>query len=487
MLCVIDAVQSLFHLTVMLSPLRFVLSLMAVTMAVNQIAVVVLTIMIWTGVLPMTRGQSANNTQRTRRQALGPRNGYFSCCTEACSSGGTCCDGSDTCAPPGISPCPYNYCGYGHYPVTEAQALVWNSDHSCDFTVQFRSSPATSTAFGACSTITNCTINNTYSLALPTMTSDVLCNKSLTNCTETASLFLTAPTITSDRVCAKLPHASWVLLPFSDAGGQQSFTRTVTIGVSHSGGYNISASWGKIATDAVGTHFTAGAGFSLFGLGVTASASHDHTDQTVITQSIAQSYSSTFSETTTTTQSHTFAAAGSHWHFQWQFEYSNGSAVTVLTQNFATTPNGYQPCCFPNYFADDTTPQSLQCLPVVSGAGIVLGPSPELCPSVASKSSQESSSFTGVIVGCIIAVIVVAIVGVLLLRRMFKTRDFSYSVVMEHMYKEDSDDEIAYDQEASDGSAKYDNQRKNVSSDFCEECGEKCEPSKFCPNCGIKF
>jgi hypothetical protein len=259
--------------------------------------------------------------------------------------------------------------------------------------------------------------------------------------------------------------------------------------VSHSEGYNITSSWGKTATDTVGTRFTAGAGFSMFGLGVTASASHDHTDQTVVTSSIARSFSSTFSETTTTTQSHTFSAAGAHWQFQWVFEYSNGSSVTVLTQNFATAPNGDQPCCFPNYFADDTTPQSSSCLPVVSGMGAVLGVSPELCTQAAgTKHTTARASSTTLVIASAIGVGLLILATILVLTRIQGRKRVAFAALDDGAEL----NEVQAHDEVLDSTPTTRGLTVSVPSTagtvpFCGNCGKQRTTPNFCGSCGFMF
>lgn len=54
----------------------------------------------------------------------------------------------------------------------QSRARAWNAEHSCDFTQQYRATPASATAFGSCSNLTTCT---TPVQAEATLTSDRVC------------------------------------------------------------------------------------------------------------------------------------------------------------------------------------------------------------------------------------------------------------------------------------------------------------------------
>jgi hypothetical protein len=61
--------------------------------------------------------------------------------------------------------------------------------------------PATATNVSACSALTDCVNNGTWSPTAPTPTSDVVCNHRIVNCTVWVNWESVAATITSDRVC----------------------------------------------------------------------------------------------------------------------------------------------------------------------------------------------------------------------------------------------------------------------------------------------
>lgn len=361
----------------------------------------------------------------------------------------------------------------------QAAVIVWNNAHSCDFNTQFRVGNATTAAFGACANLTACTAG-TVQLIAPTTTTDRLCCN--TSCPQSDVPYESASE-TSCAVCGKAPHAYWALLPYSSTGGTQSFTRTVTVGVSSSQGTTVGSTWGQTATNTVSNGFTAGGGFNLFGIGASVSGSHTTTSSQTVTSTIAQSFSSSFAETSTTTTSHTFSAVGSYWQFTWVFEYSNGTTVTVYTSNFATTPSAdEQPCCFPDLFANDTQPQQSTCLPAVSAMGAEIGASPMLCSpwttTVIMNDTQAHGGDSGVVtaVGCVIGIGAFITLLVFMARR-FAGKPPSYSIV-----NPDVDTVI----ELAAITPIYEDYNDEDTGGYCDGCGEprKSTASKFCHLCG---
>jgi hypothetical protein len=189
-----------------------------------------------------------------------------------------------------------------------AQCLLWNGTGLWCHMNGTAPDPAL-----PCSTVTNCTANGTYSSVAPTATSDVVCNLTISNCSAPSPYVLTAiaPTLTSDRVCEKLPHAYWLALPFS--GVEVSVTKGTTV----SGGTEseVSSSWDQIATNTVSNGFTVGAGFSLYGVGVSASGSHSDTSSDSASSTIAQVFTTDFSTTTSISTTETFTGNGVNWQF----------------------------------------------------------------------------------------------------------------------------------------------------------------------------
>eukprot|EP00038_Savillea_parva_P030775 m.80192 g.80192 ORF g.80192 m.80192 type:complete len:572 (-) comp9333_c0_seq1:38-1753(-) len=229
--------------------------------------------------------------------------------------------------------------------------------------------------FTPCQNLTQCQLPD-YQTTAATPTTNRQCGKS--TC-PAQNITYVPPTATSSRVCGAVPHAYWSPLTFSGA----DLSHTVTTGTVVTNGTSVSSTWGTTATNAVSVGFTAGVGFSGDGIDASASGSVKYTSSTSISNAIAHDFSSSFSTTSTTSTTIKFPAKGVNWQFLWDFVLSNGTVITVRTENFQNTPNRDTfPCCVPGLFPNSSTPWEATCLPVVSQTtGDVLGPSPLLCPS----------------------------------------------------------------------------------------------------------
>lgn len=150
---------------------------------------------------------------------------------------------------------------------------------------------------------------------------------------------------------------SWVMI--SSSSGKQSVQYSEGVTRSHT--VESSSTWGGSVTT------TASAGFDFFGNEGSVSVSGEVSD------SVAHSYSDTFSKSSTTTYTYEFDA-GVVW--QWKFDITDPcGAATASGHDLALTPGAFAPpCCLPGMFENITLP-----------TGACHGTTPNICNSTAAR------------------------------------------------------------------------------------------------------
>lgn len=98
------------------------------------------------------------------------------CCgpNSTCNSPHASCDQEPTQYCCGCKACSSEQCCY----YSTEQAIAWNNNHSCNFSLQFRMSDAQPNAFGSCCNLTVCHVGRTYQPqgGAPSFTTDRVCN-----------------------------------------------------------------------------------------------------------------------------------------------------------------------------------------------------------------------------------------------------------------------------------------------------------------------